>query len=175
MDLGANGVSANDNDPQVCVSPSGCVANRGQNFPLIQSAMRRTSGIIPVGRPVEIRGTLRSVFGGPYRIEFYTSTSCDANSHGEGARLIGAINVTIPNETYCPPQGGICLACTAGNCTTGFSTFVSEIDVVPGTAITATATSPLGDTSDFSECRTSTEEPRPDAVFANGFEATLLP
>lgn len=172
VDLGANGVSANDNDPQIC-GPTGCTANRGQNFPIILSATRRTSGIIPVGRPVEIRGTLRSVFGGPYRIEFYTSTSCDANGHGEGARLIGAINVTIPNEAYCPPGGGICVACTAGNCTTGFSTFVSEIDVVPGTAITATATSPQGDTSEFSECRTSTEEARPDAMFANGFEAQL--
>ena len=172
VDLGPNGVSANDNDPQIC-GPTGCTANRGQNFPIIQSATRRTSGIIPVGRPVEIRGTLRSVFGGPYRIEFYTSTSCDANGHGEGARLIGAINVTIPNETYCPPGGGICVACTASNCTTGFSTFVSEIDVVPGTAITATATSPQGDTSEFSECRTSTEEARPDAMFANGFEAQL--
>lgn len=175
IDLDGNGVSAIDNDPAFCAGPGGCAANRGQNFPVIRAAERRTSGITPINRPVEIRGTLRSTVGGPYRIEFFAGASCDANDHGEGDRLLGTVNLTIANEPYCPTPGGLCVPCAASNCTKEFTLFVPELDVAVGTAITATATSPSGDTSEFSECRLATREPLPDDLFRNSFEWLIGP
>lgn len=170
IDIGENGVSSNDLDPQVCLPPAGCAANGGQNFPVLSSAERRRAGIFPVDRPVQIKGTLRSVVGGPYQIEIHGGESCDGNGHGEGHTLLGTVSLTIPNEPYCPVPGGLCTACASGNCTAAFSLFVTEIDLVPGDVVTATATRPSGDTSEYSECRTVTLESLPDALFANGFE-----
>lgn len=170
IDIGDNGVSSNDLDPQFCVEPQGCAANRGQNFPILSSAERRRTGIIPQDRPVEIKGTLRSVIGGPYQIEIYGGESCESNGHGEGQTLLGTVSLTIPNEPYCPVPGGACIACADGNCTAAFSLFVAEIDLVPGDVVTTTATSAGGDTSEYSACETVTLEPLPDALFANGFE-----
>jgi len=170
IDIGDNGVSDNDLDPQLCVQPEGCAANRGQNFPILSSAERRRTGIIPLDRPVQIKGTLRSVVGGPYQIEIYGGQSCESNGHGEGHTLLGTVSLTIPNEPYCAPPGGVCLACADGNCTAAFSLFVPEIDLVPGDVVTTTATSAGGDTSEYSACETVILEPLPDALFANGFE-----
>lgn len=170
IDIGDNGVTDNDLDPQLCQQPEGCAANRGQNYPIISSAERRRTGLIPQGRPIEIKGTLRSVIGGPYQIELYAGESCEANGHGEGLQLLGTLSLTIANEPYCPTPGGACLACASGNCTTGFSLFVPEIDVAPGDVITTTATSAGGDTSEYSACETVVLEPLADALFANGFE-----
>jgi len=170
IDLGDNGVTDNDLDPQFCFQPQGCRANGGQNFPIVNSAVRRRVGFIPADRPVEIKGTLRSVVGGPYQIEIYGGESCEANGHGEGHQLLGTVSLTIPNEPYCPPPGGLCFICASGNCTTAFSIFVPEIDIAPGDVITTTATSVFGNTSEFSACATVTLEPLPNALFANGFE-----
>lgn len=169
IDLGSNGVSANDPDPLFCSGDGGCIANRGQNFPLIASATRVRSGAFPVGRPVNIRGTLRSTIGS-YRIEVFGNASCDANGYGEGRRLLGAIEMTIPNAAYCPTPGGACLACSEGNCTRDFSVWIPELDVTPGDAISATATSAVGDTSEFAACRALVDEADNDLIFANGFE-----
>ena len=170
IDIGDNGISDNDADPQSCVQPQGCAANRGQNFPVLSSAQRRRTGFIPQDRPVEIKGTLRSVVGGPYQIEIYGGESCESNGHGEGHTLLGTLSLTIPNEPYCPIPGGPCLACAGGNCTAAFSLFVPEIDLVPGDVVTTTATSASGDTSEYSACETVILEPLPEALFANGFE-----
>lgn len=173
IDIGANGVDENDSDPSFCDPVTGCAANREQNRPILSSALRRTTGVIPVDQPIQIRGTLRSVIGGPYRIEIYAGASCDANGFGEGSRFVGSFNMTIPNEPYCPDGGSICVACTLQNCTKDFSLWVPELDVTVGDAITAIATSPDGDSSEFSECRDVILEigpGGPDAVFANGFE-----
>ena len=170
IDIGDNGVSNNDLDPQFCIQPQGCASNRGQNFPILSSAERRRSGFIPQDRPVQIKGTLRSVVGGPYQIEIYGGQSCESNGHGEGHTLLGTVSLTIPNEPYCPVLGGICFACASGNCTAAFSLFVPEIDLVPGDVVTTTATSASGDTSEYSACETVVLEPLPDALFANGFE-----
>ncbi|MCX7563953.1 right-handed parallel beta-helix repeat-containing protein [Xanthomonadaceae bacterium XH05] len=173
IDLGTNGVSGNDNDPAICDPALGCAANRGQNFPVLDSAERRHSGMIPIGRPVRVQGTLRSIAGGPYRLEVFGGDSCEANGHGEGQRPLGAQTLTITTAPYCPPGNGFCIQCVNFNCTAPFTLWLPEIDVVPGNAITITATSPNGDTSEFSACMTLTEEPgQPggDAIFADGFE-----
>jgi hypothetical protein len=173
IDLGANGVSSNDADPAICDPTLGCAANRGQNFPVLGSAELRHSGVVPIGRPIRVQGTLRSVLGGPYRIEVFGGDSCEGNGHGEGQRPLAAQALTITNAPYCPPGGGFCILCVDLNCTEPFTIWLPEADVVVGNAITATATSPNGDTSEFSACTTLTEEPGApvgDAIFADGFE-----
>lgn len=171
IDLGSNGVSENDVDPVLCSSPEGCNANGGQNFPVITEAMRARSGLIPIDTPIRIRGTLRSAVGGPYRIEVHGGDACDANGHGEGQRLLGAMFLTIENEAYCPDGGGLCFACSDFNCTAGFTAWVPETDVTIGHAITLTATSPGGSTSEFSACQTLVDENTAgDDIFADGFE-----
>ena len=170
IDLGNPGVSANDTDPTVCDPVVGCASNRGQNFPILDAAVRAAEGSgYPAGQPILITGSLRSGIGGPYRIEFFGSSSCDSLGHGEGDRLLGLINVTITDEPYCPILGGPCEACVESNCTTGFSTHVPELDVGIGGVITATAgpfQSGRSDTSEFSACLTLVA----DTIFADGFE-----
>lgn len=174
IDLGANGVTANDSDPAACPAPQGCAANRGQNFPDLGEAELKTQGLIPLNTPVRIRGTLRSVVGGPYRIELFASDSCETNGHGEARRLLASTVLTIPNEPYCPPGTPFCVQCAAGNCTKDFVVWVPLLFVQVGDVVTATATTPLGDTSEFSACQPVTREVGPDALFKNGFEFELI-
>jgi hypothetical protein len=170
IDLGNPGVTANDTDPTGCDPVLGCASNRGQNFPLLSTAVRAAEGSgYPVNQPIRITGTLRSSIGGPYRIEFFGSSTCDSTGHGEGDRLLGLINVTITDEPYCPIPGGACEACVDSNCTTGFSAYVTELDVGIGDFITATAGPFQGgrsDTSEFSACLALVG----DTIFADGFE-----
>ena len=119
---------------------------------------------------MQIRGTLRTVVGGPDQVEVYGGESCEVNGHGEGRQLLGTASVTILNEAYCPIAGGLCIACASGNCTVAFSLFVPEIDLAPGDVITTTATSASGNTSEYSACETVILEPLPNELFANGFE-----
>ena len=172
IDLGSNGISSNDNDPTFCEATLGCSANRGQNFPALTGAQLRHSGVIPVDRPIRVRGTLRST-PGTYRIEVFGGDACEANGHGEGQRPLGSTAMTIEMATYCPPGSSICIACSNGNCTAPFTTWLPELDLAVGDSITVTATSPGGDTSEFSACMTLSEEPGApggNAIFSDGFE-----
>ncbi len=172
IDLGSNGISNNDIDPSFCEPNLGCAANRGQNFPTLTSAQLRHSGIIPLDRPIRVQGTLRST-PGTYRIEVFGGDACEANGHGEGQRPLGSTAMTIEMATYCPPGGSICIACSNGNCTAPFTTWLPELDLAVGDSITVTATSPGGDTSEFSACMTLSEEPGApggNAIFSDGFE-----
>lgn len=172
IDLGSNGVSNNDPDPQFCDPTLGCAGNGGQNFPVIESAQLRSSGFIPAGRPIRVQGTLRSTIGGPYRLEVFAGSSCDANGHGEGQTPIMASFLTIDNAPYCPGGGPICQVCDAFNCTAAFTVWLPEADVAIGDTLTMTATSASGSTSEFSACVSVTEEePDNDLIFANGFES----
>jgi hypothetical protein len=157
IDLGLLGVTPNSNDPSICDQTLGCASNGEQNFPVLTQA-RFITGVTPVGRPLQVAGSLRSlVRSTPYTVEFFASASCDASGHGEGERRIDSINVTITNS-------GIC---SANNCTASFSTFIAAENVVPNEYLTATATTPNGDTSEFSAC---VRIAGPNADFANGFE-----
>jgi len=173
IDLDGNGVSANNDDPQLCDPTLGCAANRGQNFPNLSSATRRTTGFHPVDRPIELKGTLRSVAGGPYRIEVFagaTGAACEANGHGEGYRQVASVNLSIPNAPYCPIPGGVCVGCSNGNCTGAFTVWLPELELDVGDVVTATATSVGGDTSEFSACQTVVLETSNDLIFADDFE-----
>ncbi|MDZ4813266.1 MAG: hypothetical protein SGI99_11730 [Pseudomonadota bacterium] len=64
IDLGSDGVTANSFDPQFCNPTTGCAAHREQNFPVLIEALRLTTSIHPVNKPVRIEGRVTSVIGG---------------------------------------------------------------------------------------------------------------
>ena len=97
-----------------------------QNFPEITTTFVAST---------QISGTLDSA-AGTYRLEFFSSLSCHSSGFGEGQTFLGATSLIIA---------------VAGS--TPFSVSFPQ-DVPVGHAITATATSPAGSTSEFSECAT---------------------
>src|SRR6185295_7064770 len=72
-----------------------------------------------------------------FTIDFYVNAGCDPSSFGEGTSYIGSANVT-----------------TDAN---GDSSFSVNLSFNPslGNSITATATDPSGNTSEFSQCSTA--------------------
>jgi CSLREA domain-containing protein len=97
--------------------------NNLQNFPVIDSVRNGT-----------IEGRLASEGGKTYDLEFFASASCDASGHGEGARYLASTTLTTD---------------AAGN---GSFTATAP-SVVTGEWVTATATDPNGNTSEFSACK----------------------
>ncbi len=148
IDLGANGVNANNADPDFDASTS---ANRGQNFPELTAARQApppfSSFLILDGRLSSTRGV--------YRVEVYRNSQCDASGHGEGAVLLGSGSVDL-DCTFIGPDN---------QCTKTFSLFVLG-SVANGQYITATATDSAGRTSEFSACR----EVGDDRIFADDFD-----
>jgi len=143
IDLWPNGVTANDS------GDADTGPNNFQNFPVLTSALAG-------GGSVAITGTLNSTPNtNGFRLEFFASPSCDGSGFGEGRTFIGATTVNTNN-------GG------NGGFSAGFSA-----PVAVGDQITATATSPGNDTSEFSQCLqagaltpTPTSTPTPSDLFA---------
>lgn len=101
--------------------------NHRQNFPVITSAASD-------GSSVSIAGLLDSVPNTPYTLEFFANTVCDPGSFGEGEFYIGFTNILA-----------------GANCTNAFAvTF--PVGVADGLFVTATATDPNNNTSEFSHC-----------------------
>jgi CSLREA domain-containing protein len=73
-------------------------------------------------------GTLWSTPNTTFRIEFFSNLACDPSGHGEGERFLQAINVSTD--------------------LLGMASFSTP----SATNLTATATDPLGNTSEFSNC-----------------------
>lgn len=99
-------------------------ANLSQNFPVLTAATNSLSG-------TEVWGTLNSAAGLTYAIDFYANVAVDGSGTGEGQFYLGSTNVTT--------DGG------------GNASFVITAPVVTlgGRYITATATDPFGNTSEF--------------------------
>lgn len=101
--------------------------NDGQNYPVVTAAL--------AGAGTTISGTLNSTPStANYRIELFSNTSCEASGYGEGATFLGATTLTTD---------------ASGN--GAFSTTVAAT-LSAGSPVTATATDPLGNTSEFSQC-----------------------
>jgi hypothetical protein len=97
-------------------------ANGRQNFPVLTSV----SGI------TTIQGTLNSAASTTFTLDFYSSTSADPSGYGEGQTFIGSKTVT-----------------TNASCTASFTaTFAKSVPA--GSVVTATATDPSRNTSEFS-------------------------
>ena len=101
--------------------------NNLQNFPILTSA-------IYSGGNVTISGTLNSAASKTFRVEFFSSAVCDPSGNGEGQNFIGAASVT-----------------TAANCAASFGPLVFALPF-GHTTVSATATDPDGNSSEFSVC-----------------------
>ncbi|MGE3465591.1 MAG: beta strand repeat-containing protein [Pyrinomonadaceae bacterium] len=123
IDLNGDGVSAND------PGDADAGSNNLQNYPVLNTAAPVGGG----GVGTEIQGTLNSSSNAQFRIEFFSSTTCDPSGNGEGQTYLGFTNVT-----------------TVG--TDAVINTVVPTAVSAGNFITATATNPSSDTSEFSAC-----------------------
>jgi hypothetical protein len=102
-------------------------ANNKQNFPVLTS-------LTPAASPTTIGGALNSTPSTVFRIDFYANPSCDPSGNGEGAQFLDSTTVT-----------------TAGDGNAAIN-FVLGSALPAGTLVTATATDPAGNTSEFSPC-----------------------
>ncbi len=100
--------------------------NNLQNFPVLTSAITGT---------ITIKGTLNSTPDTTFRLEFFANSTCDPSDHGEGETFLGPLDVT-----------------TDGGGDVNFT--VTFANVVPtGHFVSATATDPEDNTSEFSRCK----------------------
>jgi CSLREA domain-containing protein len=107
--------------------------NRRQNYPVLDSADLS-------GGNFTIQGSLNSTPDKTFRLEFFSNTACDPSGYGEGETPLGTMDVTTD-------AGGI----------VGFTATLPS--VVSGGFITATATDPHSNTSEFSRCIQVVEHP----------------
>jgi hypothetical protein len=115
------------NDP--CDEDSG--PNNFQNFPILTS-------VCHTGNMATVDGTLNSAPLTTFTVEFFASANCDPSGFGEGQTYLGSTQVT-----------------TGIDC---FATFTFTGATPAGQPfITATATDPGGNTSEFSSCLTDTD------------------
>lgn len=126
IDLWASEAGVTPNDPGDADSGP----NHLQNFPVLSTI---TAG----DNQVVIVGTLTSTSNTAYALDFYANSVCDPSGYGEGERYLGAANVSTGN--------------------TGHANFTVTlpVNVIVGQRITATATDPDGNTSEFSACCTA--------------------
>jgi photosystem II stability/assembly factor-like uncharacterized protein len=99
--------------------------NNLQNFPLVTS-------VLSMGGNTTIQGSLNSTPSTTFQIDFYTNAALDPSGNGEGAQFFNTTSVTTDNN---------------GNATINV-TFPAALPA--GRIITATATDPAGNTSEFS-------------------------
>ena len=126
IDLDPAGVNPNDSKDP---DPG---PNLRQNYPVITSASSS-------GGSTVISGTFNSTENTAFTLEFFSSPACDAFGFGEGKRFLGRLGAVSTNLN--------------GNATW---TVTLPVTVPTGSVITATATDPSANTSEFSACRVST-------------------
>jgi len=108
-------------------------ANRLQNYPTITNVI--------TGSATLVRGTFDSVTNNSYSLEFFASPVGNASGCGEGQVFLAQTNLIL--GSLCP---------------TNFS-FVLPATVPAGWVVTATATDPNNNTSEFSRWLTTTTVP----------------
>jgi hypothetical protein len=104
--------------------------NNLQNFPVLTS-------VTSDGSTTTINGTLNSIPNTTFRIDFYSNAACDPLGNGEGAQVLGSTNVTTAANGDAAINANIPMA------------------LANGRVVTATATDPSGNTSEFSACNPS--------------------
>ena len=100
-------------------------ANNLQNFPVLTSVMS-------IGNSTTIQGSLNSTPNTTFQIDFYSNAALDPSGNGEGAQFFNTTSVNTDGS---------------GNATINV-TFPAALQT--GRIITATATDPNGNTSEFS-------------------------
>jgi hypothetical protein len=141
IDLGANGVQANDNgDPD-----SG--ANQLQNYPVLTAATNTTTHVIVVG-------TLNSRPGLTYQVDFYSNLSPDESGNGEGQAFLGTTNFTTEANSNASFTAAIPAALAGryvsstatdplGN-TSEFSRTIRAVSLIPPATLMVTTTNEAG-------------------------------
>jgi titin len=122
LGIDLNNYMADAND--ACDADAG--ANNAQNFPVLTAAV--------TGNGTAIRGTLNGAASTAFRLEFFASPACDSLGNGEGQVYLGSWMV----------------ATTAG-CGASFVATLGP-NVPLSWVVTATATDPAQNTSEFSSC-----------------------
>ncbi len=123
-----------------------CDADAGaQNFPLLAEAF--------TGSGTGVRGAAYGKANTPLRLEFFANPSCHPSGHGEGKLFLGSAYVT-----------------TDASCVASFIAPLPR-SAPPGHVITATATDPYNNSSEFSSCLTT--RPVPTLSFSLLSEHTL--
>ncbi|MDH3408049.1 MAG: outer membrane beta-barrel protein [Gammaproteobacteria bacterium] len=116
-----------DNDP----GDADTGANNLQNFPVVTAAALSDLESL-------IQGTLNSTPSTQFTLQFFANTACNNDfapqNHGEGETLLGTVSVTTD------ANGDVTFSETVGPAPVGQA------------VVTATATDPDGNTSEFSEC-----------------------
>ncbi len=137
---GINGVTAND------VNDTDSGPNNLQNFPVLSDGSA-TPASITINGILDVPAGIVTPLA--YTLAFYESTSCDGSGNGEGLTYLGSQSVGFVSSSE------------------NFSVTLPIAPASGATAITATATDPNGNTSEFSSCLSG---PRPEPMFADGFE-----
>lgn len=111
-------------------------ANLTQNYPVL-------SGVSLSGGTAFITGLLHSAASAPFVVDFYANTAPDPTGHGEGQMYLGAVAVNTDGS--------------------GNAGFVAALPWPPAAAglgyVTATATDPAGNTSEFSFFASESDPP----------------
>jgi CSLREA domain-containing protein len=106
--------------------------NLAQNFPVL-------TFFTSDGSSTTINGSLNSTPNTSFTVQFFANDACDSSGYGEGQNLIGSSMLT-----------------TGGSGNISFSE-TYPVNVPVNSFVTATATDPNGNTSEFSQCATTTE------------------
>lgn len=105
-------------------------ADGAQNFPVLTAATTSSAGTV-------VAGTLASSPNASFRVELFARPTCDPVGNGEGRAFLGALDV--------------------GTSPGGTTTFSQTLPRLPdGQVVTATATNPDRQTSEFSACKAVT-------------------
>ena len=121
IDLGGDGVTLN--------TPGGphSGSNLLQNFPVLSSAAI-------TGNSTVIIGSLNAQMGTVFTVQFFGDDAGDPSGHGQGKTFLGELTNVVTN-------------------TDGIASFTATLSTLaqPGEFVTATATDPSGNTSEFSQ------------------------
>src|SRR3972149_5447148 len=102
-------------------------ANQLQNFPVVISPRSMDGG-------TQIEATLNSMPETSFTVEIFSNALCDRTGFGQGQNFLGRQTGTTNNSGYSNISGSF------------------PFQLPPGHVVTATATDPLGNTSEFGPC-----------------------
>ncbi len=101
--------------------------NDYQNYPILSSAVSSDGN-------TTIQGTLNAAASSAFLVQFFSNSTENPSGHGEGQTYLGSTTVTTDNTS---------------NAT--FGAVLSGVTIPEGSFVTATATDPSGNTSEFSQ------------------------